>query len=170
MMVNIGGFLGPFIAGYVRAISWDWVFIMSSFWIALNFIPALFLYEEPTDQAQQKGRPLKQVMQDIQEVLGNARFALIFFGSLIILMAYGAKWLDGQTTAMLYIVWFAGHYLWNISASKQPNAAWYRQKFASAINPLSPTCLSYLAFGWCISKSLLPYRFLSETLLIPQIW
>lgn len=153
MMVNIGGFLGPFIAGYVRAISWDWVFIMSSFWIALNFIPALFLYEEPTDQAQQKGRPLKQVMQDIQEVLGNARFALIFFGSLIILMAYGAKWLDGQTTAMLYIVWFAGHYLWNISASKQPNAAWYRQKIRVGNKPFV-TYLLILSGFWMVYQQI----------------
>ncbi len=30
MMVNIGGFVGPIIAGVVRAISWDYVFIASA--------------------------------------------------------------------------------------------------------------------------------------------
>ncbi len=29
MMVNIGGFVGPIIAGVVRAISWEYVFIAS---------------------------------------------------------------------------------------------------------------------------------------------
>ena len=36
MMVNVGGFLGPVIAGYVRAISWDHVFWLSSIAIGVN--------------------------------------------------------------------------------------------------------------------------------------
>ncbi|WP_394201892.1 MFS transporter [Shewanella waksmanii] len=153
MMVNIGGFLGPFIAGYVRAISWDWVFIMSSFWIALNFIPALFFYQEPTDQAQQQGRPLKQVLQDIQEVLGNARFALIFFGSLIILMAYGAKWIDGQTTTITYLIWFTSHYLWNLSANNSTTSPWYRQKIRVGNKPFV-TYLLILSGFWMVYQQI----------------
>ncbi|WP_064792148.1 MFS transporter [Shewanella woodyi] len=135
MMVNVGGFLGPFIAGYVRAISWDWVFIMSSFWIAVNFIPALLFYQEPTDQAKQKGKPLKAVLSDIQEVLGNLRFAILFFGSLVILMAYGAKWLTGNETLLIYLGWFVGHYLWDLSANTQKNRPWYRQKITVGNKP-----------------------------------
>ncbi|MPY24147.1 peptide MFS transporter [Shewanella psychropiezotolerans] len=135
MMVNIGGFLGPFIAGYVRAISWDWVFIMSSFWIAVNFIPALLFYKEPTDQNAQKGKPLKAVFADIQEVLGNLRFALLFFGTLIILMSYGAKWLSGQTTLLVYLAWFSGHYLWNLKGKSDLTAPWYKQKIAIGNKP-----------------------------------
>ncbi len=135
MMVNIGGFLGPFIAGYVRAISWDWVFIMSSFWIAVNFIPALLFYKEPTDPKAQKGKPLSAVFTDIQQVLGNIRFAMLFFGTLIILMSYGAKWISGQTTILIYFGWFIGHYLWDLTAKKSLRAPWYRQKISLGNKP-----------------------------------
>lgn len=135
MMVNIGGFLGPFIAGYVRAISWDWVFIMSSFWIAVNFIPALLFYKEPTDPKEQKGKPLSAVFADIQQVLGNVRFAMLFFGTLIILMSYGAKWLSGETTLIIYLAWFIGHFLWDMSASPSRKAPWYRQKISLGNKP-----------------------------------
>ncbi|MEL0153766.1 MAG: MFS transporter, partial [Halieaceae bacterium] len=46
MMVNVGGFLGPVIAGYVRAISWDHVFWLSSIAIGINLLIALFLLED----------------------------------------------------------------------------------------------------------------------------
>ncbi|WP_076413747.1 MFS transporter [Shewanella sp. UCD-KL12] len=153
MMVNIGGFLGPFIAGYVRAISWDWVFIMSSFWIAVNFIPALLFYKEPTDQNAQKGKPLKAVFADIQEVLGNVRFALLFFGTLIILMSYGAKWISGQTTVLIYLGWFTAHYLWNVKATKSLQAPWYKQKIAIGNKPFV-TYLLILSGFWMVYQQI----------------
>ncbi|MFT5235066.1 MAG: POT family proton-dependent oligopeptide transporter [Shewanella sp.] len=153
MMVNVGGFLGPFIAGYVRAISWDWVFIMSSFWIAVNFIPALLFYKEPTDQAKQKGKPFKAVLADIQEVLGNLRFAILFFGTLIILMAFGAKWLTGIDTLLVYLGWFTGHYVWNLSASSQRSAPWYRQKIAVGNKPFV-TYLLILSGFWMVYQQI----------------
>ncbi len=134
MMVNVGGFLGPFIAGYVRAISWDWVFIMSAFWIGLNFIPAYFFYKEPTDTSAKK-TGLKQVLADIQEVLGNARFAILFFGAIILLLSYGAKWIDGQTAFICFIGWFLGHTLWNLLASTDNKKPWYKQKISIGNKP-----------------------------------
>ena len=69
-MVNIGGFVGPLIAGYLRAISWDWVFVMSSIWILINFIPALFWYREPVLHTADQ-RTIHQVLQEMLQVLGN---------------------------------------------------------------------------------------------------
>ena len=46
MLVNIGGFLGPFIAGICRAISWQYVFFASAGIIALNFIPTIFFLKD----------------------------------------------------------------------------------------------------------------------------
>ncbi|MCG9756526.1 MFS transporter [Shewanella insulae] len=135
MMVNVGGFLGPFIAGYVRAISWDWVFIMSAIWIGINFIPATFFYREPTDPHQQRGKPLSQVVRDIQEVLGNARFALLFFGTLVILLSYGAKWISGEQCLTIYLVWFSLHFLWNALAKSDKQQPWYKQKIALGNKP-----------------------------------
>jgi POT family proton-dependent oligopeptide transporter len=50
MMVNVGGFLGPLVAGYFRTregYGWPWVFYLSSIWIACNFILLLLFYREP---------------------------------------------------------------------------------------------------------------------------
>lgn len=47
MMVNVGGFIGPMVAGYVRGWSWHYVFIASSVWIACNFIWLLLFYQSP---------------------------------------------------------------------------------------------------------------------------
>ena len=44
MMVNVGGFIGPIFAGVLRGMSWQYVFIMASVIIALNFILVIFFY------------------------------------------------------------------------------------------------------------------------------
>ncbi|MBP7634353.1 MFS transporter [Candidatus Ozemobacteraceae bacterium] len=46
MIVNIGGFTGPLIAGYLRLMSWKYVFITSACIHSLNFI-TLFFFDEP---------------------------------------------------------------------------------------------------------------------------
>jgi len=58
-MVNIGAFLGPLLAGALRVLKWEYVFIACSVGISLNFI-ALFLFKEPErgDSAPKDG-PLK---------------------------------------------------------------------------------------------------------------
>ncbi|MFQ6105394.1 MAG: MFS transporter [Candidatus Glassbacteria bacterium] len=77
MMVNIGGFLGPIVAGIVRGWDWNLVFIMSAVWIGLNFIPVLFFYDEPTTEADSaSARTLRKVIADTVLVLGNWRFML----------------------------------------------------------------------------------------------
>ena len=53
MMVNVGGFLGPVIAGFVRAISWDHVFWLSSIAIGINFLIALFFLEDDSPRRGQ---------------------------------------------------------------------------------------------------------------------
>jgi len=53
MMVNVGGFLGPVIAGYVRAISWEHVFWLSSIAIGINLLIVLFLLEDDSPERVQ---------------------------------------------------------------------------------------------------------------------
>jgi proton-dependent oligopeptide transporter, POT family len=48
-MVNIGGFVGPLLAGYLRILDYEYVFLACSAAIALNFIP-LFFFKEPVDK------------------------------------------------------------------------------------------------------------------------
>ncbi|MEJ2721146.1 MAG: MFS transporter, partial [bacterium] len=48
MMVNIGGFAGPVVAGIVRnELGWPWVFNMSAIWIGCNFLWLFLFYREP---------------------------------------------------------------------------------------------------------------------------
>ena len=75
MMVNIGGFVGPIVAGVVRGEGWQWVFIASSTWAAINLVIVLLFYREPTTEAASATRrTLRKVLNDLVEVLGNLRF------------------------------------------------------------------------------------------------
>lgn len=47
MMVNIGGFIGPFIAGFLYKVDWNLVFLMSIITIAINYIFLFVFFREP---------------------------------------------------------------------------------------------------------------------------
>jgi POT family proton-dependent oligopeptide transporter len=47
VMVNVGGFIGPFIAGFLYKIDWNLVFLMSIITIAINYIFVFFFFKEP---------------------------------------------------------------------------------------------------------------------------
>ncbi|MED5371549.1 MAG: MFS transporter [Myxococcota bacterium] len=44
--VNIGGFMGPLLAGFMRKMDWKWVFLACAVVISVNFL-FLFMYKEP---------------------------------------------------------------------------------------------------------------------------
>lgn len=119
MMVNIGGFLGPVVAGIVRGWDWSYVFIASSFWISLNFIILGFLYEEPTAENKSANpRSLKKVMSDMVEVLGNGRFFLFVFG-LLAFLVLGSKYTSDGSFTWMHIwliagVWVALNLLYDV--------------------------------------------------------
>ncbi|HEY9857819.1 MAG TPA: MFS transporter [Stenomitos sp.] len=53
-MVNVGGFVGPWSAGFLRAMSWSHVFFASAFMVALNFL-MLMTFKEPARAAAAPG-------------------------------------------------------------------------------------------------------------------
>lgn len=128
-MVNIGGFLGPLIAGYVRVIGWDMVFIMSSLWIAINFIPAIFFYQEPTTKESSKS--IKIVFSEIQEVLGNGRLALLVVPLIILLMVSAKGVFSFNTCLIIIATWLAINVIWDKllkraeAAKNKYSSAWY---------------------------------------------
>lgn len=126
-MVNIGGFIGPFVAGYVRAISWDMVFIMSSIWIALNFIPAIFFYKEPAHDGSKDQRSLKLVLLEAQEVLGNGRLALMVVPAIIALMVTTRMEIGFQYYLFGVAVWVMLNFLWSALNKNTQGKAWYQQ-------------------------------------------
>jgi len=67
MMVNIGGFAGPIVAGVVRNnMGWPWVFRMSSIWIACNFIWLLF-YKEPESRSSGLAKELAEAKEKLKD-------------------------------------------------------------------------------------------------------
>jgi len=72
MMVNIGGFIGPFVAGIVLGKGWNFVFMLSIASIAINFLITLLFFKEPKEE--KKSTPL---LDDSVRSSGNISFTLI---------------------------------------------------------------------------------------------
>lgn len=127
-MVNVGGFLGPLVAGYVRAISWDTVFLMSSLWILLNFIPALFLYKDAdqTDAASDQ-RGLRQVLLETQEVLGNGRLALLVVPAIIGIMIAAKGGMTYTHYLLVMAIWLGINLVWSSINKGGRQQRWYQQ-------------------------------------------
>jgi dipeptide/tripeptide permease len=88
MMINIGGFIGPFIAGAIYQKSWDWVFYISMITIAINYIFVFFFFKEPGRESNQTQEPLSQVflqaLRNIGITLSNGKYVLF----LLIMVAF----------------------------------------------------------------------------------
>lgn len=127
-LVNLGATVGIFVAGIVRSISWDMVFIMSAAWLSLNFIP-LYFFKEPTTEANSEvRRNLKQVLLDAREVLGNGRFALMVVPIIMALMAAGSEMISWKSFGIFLVVVIMVNVVWDAFAEKKKEASWYRQK------------------------------------------
>lgn len=104
-MVNIGGFLGPFVAGYLRVLSWENVFLVCSAGIALNFVP-LFLFKEPPHHGQGEQPGFYAVLADAVKGLLEPRlffftiafagFWLMFYQLFDILPNFIDDWVDSR--------------------------------------------------------------------------
>ena len=78
MMVNIGGFIGPFVAGIVLGKGWNFVFILSIVAIAINFLVTLLFFKEP--ERERTSTPLLQSLtlpfKNIYITLINWRYTM----------------------------------------------------------------------------------------------
>ncbi len=107
-MVNIGGFVGPMLAGYLRVLDWTYVFMLCAAAIALNFIP-LFFFKDPERTAEQKeASPLELVRQAVAGLLeprlffftiAFAGFWLMFYQLFDILPNFIDDWVDSRGPA-----------------------------------------------------------------------
>lgn len=79
MMVNVGGFIGPFISGLLYKVNWDYVFWMSIITIAINFIFVFFFFHEPGREKSPEsfGKNIVHAFTNIWITLKNWRY-LIF--------------------------------------------------------------------------------------------
>lgn len=117
MMVNVGGFVGPIVAGVVRGWHWKYVFLASSGWAAINLIICALFYREPTTEAASASRrTLRQVLRNTYEVLGNARFGLTVLVVLVALMIANLEypWFTWIRCAWFVVVWLALNLAWDV--------------------------------------------------------
>jgi proton-dependent oligopeptide transporter, POT family len=76
-MVNIGGTIGPMVAGYLRAMSWEYAFYSAAAAIVLMLLITIFFYREPEREIE--GVTLGRKMKDIGVALRDLRFASLLF-------------------------------------------------------------------------------------------
>jgi len=91
MMVNIGAFIGPFVTGFVRKFSWDYVFYSSAAVIALNFILLTFFYKEPVQRNSATG-PGISFGKQVHLIFGNIGKALSDWRFSIFLLIISVFW------------------------------------------------------------------------------
>jgi len=87
MMVNIGGFIGPFVAGIVLGKGWNFVFMLSIVSIAINFLITLFFFKEPEQEI--KSTPL---LQSIIQPFKNIFITLINWRYTMFLVIMSIFW------------------------------------------------------------------------------
>ena len=73
-MVNVGGTVGPIVAGKLRAISWNYAFIAAAISIGFMLVVTILFYKEPPRDFE--GATLGQKMKDIGIALSDLKFVL----------------------------------------------------------------------------------------------
>ena len=78
MMINVGGFIGPFITGVLMNKSWDFVFYMSMITIGINYLITFFIFRDPIvkDKAGNLFNDIKQALYNIYITLQDWKYLL----------------------------------------------------------------------------------------------
>ncbi len=131
MMVNVGGFIGPIVAGVVRGWDWNLVFYASALWILCVTVVALLMYREPPrDVEAESHRSLGQVFRGMVEVVGNLRFFILVSG-LLVMLVMGSKWwsfsLVGTVAAGWLLLNLALDALFRATGGASGPRPWYGQ-------------------------------------------
>ena len=134
MMVNVGGFIGPIVAGVVRGWNWDLVFYASAAWIVVMSIVCLAIYKEPPrDTEAESHRSLREVFRGMVEVVGNLRFFILISGLLVILVM-GSKWWSFSLVGWVAAGWLLANLgldvLFRSTGSAREGRPWFLQPMA----------------------------------------
>jgi dipeptide/tripeptide permease len=87
MVINIGGFIGPFIAGFLYKINWNYVFLMSMITIAINYIFVFYFFREPGREPS-----AEKLMKSIGNAFRNIWVALSDFRYVLFLLIMSVFW------------------------------------------------------------------------------
>ena len=111
-MVNVGGFFGPLVAGYMEAMPWLNVFLINTVAICLNFVPLFFFKEPEHHGADNDDGALTVLINAFRGLLeprlffftiAFAGFWLMFYQLFDILPNFIDDWVDsrGPATALI---------------------------------------------------------------------
>jgi len=87
MMINIGGFIGPFIAGFLYKVDWNYVFLMSMITIAINYIFVFFYFKEPGREPSSES-----LIQSVGKAVKNIIVTLSDFKYVLFLIIMSFYW------------------------------------------------------------------------------
>ena len=78
MMVNIGGWIGPFVAGIVLGKGWNFVFLLSIASIMINLLITFLFFKDPPRDEKTSGvlKTIKQALWNIFVTITNWRYAM----------------------------------------------------------------------------------------------
>ena len=111
MIVNIGGWIGPFVAGIVLGKGWNFVFLLSIASIAINFVITLLFFKDPPRDERTSGiiKTIQQAFRNIFVTLTNWRYALFLLIMSVFWAAFNQLYysfpnfvVDWVNTATLY--------------------------------------------------------------------
>lgn len=138
MMINIGGFIGPFIAGVVLNKSWDYVFYISMAAMAVNYFITIFFFKDPVikDKSETLGASILQALKNILITLQNWKYILF----LIIMVLFWTAFNQLYYSFPVFVdQWVNTAVLYNGIAAVWPALA---QKIGTAEGTISAVTLS----------------------------
>jgi POT family proton-dependent oligopeptide transporter len=114
-LVNVGSFLGPFLAGWVHSrMRVENVFRLAALSVFLMLIAVLLFFREPTREDAQPTASLGQVVRNLLTVLGNGRFVLfllifsgywiVFWAQYLILPLYVHEYVDASANTEMILI------------------------------------------------------------------
>jgi len=114
-LVNIGSFLGPFLAGWMYSrMRVEYVFRLAASSVFLMFVAVLIFFTEPRRTGEQEITSLGQVARNLLTVLGNTRFVLfllifsgywiVFWQQYLILPIFIHDYVDAKANTALVLI------------------------------------------------------------------
>ena len=114
-LVNIGSFMGPFLAGWIHSrMRVENVFRLAALSVFLMFIGVLIFFKEPRRIDEQQTTSIGQVVRNLLTVLGNGRFVLfllifsgywiVFWQQYLILPIYIHDYVDANANTEIILI------------------------------------------------------------------
>jgi proton-dependent oligopeptide transporter, POT family len=141
MIVNVGGFIGPYVGSRLRDVNWQYIFIMSAAVIALNIIPLLLFYKEPGRELRQMKSSLGDKFAEIGNNLVTALSDIKFLVFVVIMSGFWVMYMQIFFTLPVYITqWVDTRTIYNAS----PWIAWIIGTNVDGVGIIRPEMLQNL--------------------------